>query len=190
MFYISTKAQGVMMQFEFNGVREKAYGCISVKVGDESKVAKVIRSLFPAVETCVVKQAKHRSRQGIKSYAYDIMLPGYILFCTEEDISVSQFMRITSVQNIVFYDDYKWSLRGDDLFYAKWAFNNKGTIGVSVVFMENDEIVITDGPLKDLKGRIIRIDKRNRNALVSLGFRKQNFKVWLAFEWMTNRIRC
>ncbi len=172
------------MQFKSDINSGKAYGCISVRVGDESKVARVIQSHFPSVETCVVKQVKHRSRQGVKSYACDIMLPGYILFCTEKDMSVSQFMRITSVQNIVIYDDYEWHLRGDDLFYAKWAFNNKGNIGVSVVRMHDDEIEVTDGPLKDLKGNIIRIDKRNRNALVSLGFSKKKFKVWLALEWM------
>lgn len=176
------------MQFEPNTILNKAYGCINVKVGDEHKVANMIHSIFPEVETCVVKQVKHRSRQGIKTYIYDIMLPGYILFYTKEDAPVSQFMRITSVQHIVIYDDSKWHLRGDDLFYAKWVFDNKGTIGISDVFIENDEIVINEGPLKDMKGRIIRIDKRNRNALVSLGFRQQSFNVWLAFEWMKGAV--
>ena len=174
------------MQFEPNAMCDKAYGCINVKVGDEKKVAQMIHTIYPEVETCVVTQVKHKSREGVKSYAFDIMLPGYILFYTKEDTPVSQFLSITSVQHIVIYDDRKWHLRGDDLFYAKWIFENKGTIGVSVVFMENDVIKITEGPLKDIKGNIIRIDKRNRNALVSLGFGQQTYKVWLAFEWMTN----
>ncbi len=176
------------MQFKGSRLCEKAYGCINVKVGDEQKVARMIQTVYPGVETCVVTQVKHKSKEGVRTYASDIMLPGYILFCTRQDMQVSQFLDITSVQRIVSYDDHQWYLRGEDLFYAKWVFENKGKIGVSMVFMENDEINITDGPLKDIKGSIIRIDKRNRNALVSLGFGRQTYKVWLAFEWMSSNV--
>lgn len=48
--------------------------------------------------------------------------------------------------------------------------------------MEGDTIHIVDGPHKEIKGKIKRIDKRNRNALVSFGLQQQRMKAWIAFE--------
>ena len=86
--------------------------------------------------------------------------------------------------HILTYDDNTWQLRGDDLLVAKWIIENNGMIGVSKLYCEGDNIRIVDGPLKKIEGRICRIDKRNRNALVSFGIFEQTFKVWLAFEYL------
>ena len=172
------------MQNVLQPAQEKAYGCIHVRAGEEDEVARKIDTLFPEVETHAIMQIKHKSRNSRRSYSYSNMLPGYILFNADGEFPVSKILSISSVVRILNYDDHQWSLRGEDLFYAKWIFENNGLIGISVVYTEGDEIRIIDGPLKAVEGKIVRIDKRNRNALITLGCERNNIKVWLAFEWL------
>lgn len=167
---------------------EMAYGYLHVRTGSEKQVADIINTVFPEVESLAISQTKHKSCKGVRSYSSSIMVPGYILFRTDKKTQVSHLRTLSAVFRILTYDDKKWYLRDQDLFCAKWLFDNKGSIGVSVVFIEGDEIQVIDGPLKEVKGRIIRIDKRNRNALVALGLHQETSKnVWLAFEYLDKK---
>jgi transcription antitermination factor NusG len=48
--------------------------------------------------------------------------------------------------------------------------------------MEGERVRIASGPLKDLEGYIVRIDKRNRSGQVMLMFNNRTVKVWLGYE--------
>ena len=172
------------MQTDSIHLHKNSYGCLFVKTGQERTVAEMMGTCFPSIEAHAVVQLKHQSRNGVRRYASGIMLPGYVLFHAQSDMPVSQILTITSAYRILKYCDDDWHLRDNDLSFAEWIFQNQGEIGVSVAYMEGDQVQIKKGPLKTVQGQIIRIDKRNRNALVSLGMNKQVFKVWLAFEWM------
>lgn len=163
---------------------ELAYGYLHVRTGSEKQVADVINMAFPEIESRAITQIKHKSCKGVRSYSSSIMVPGYILFRTHKQTQVLELRKLTTVFSILTYDDKLWHLRDEDLFCAKWLFEHDGNIGVSVIFLEGDLIKVVDGPLKDIEGRIIRVDKRNRNALVALGLHQQTCKVWLAFEYL------
>jgi transcriptional antiterminator NusG len=172
------------MQTESETIHQKAYGCISVNVGDEVTTAMMIRNSLPDIEALAIMKVKHNRCKGFRSNSCAVMIPGYILFSANSDVSISQILTIHSVNRILKYDNSDWHMRGDDLLFSKWIFDNNGTIGVSVAFIENDEIKILDGPLKQVEGKIIRVSKRSRCAQVALGLKQQVFKVWLPFEWM------
>jgi len=164
---------------------EKAFGYLHVRTGSEKQVSEVINMAFPEVESLAITQTKHKSCKGVRSYTSNIMVPGYILFRADKKAQVSLLRSLTPVYSILTYDDNKWYLRDQDLFCARWLFDHHGDIGVSVIFIEGDEIKVIDGPLKEMEGRIIRIDKRNRNALIALGLHQQTCtNVWLAFEYL------
>lgn len=167
---------------------QKAYGCIHVKVGYETDVARMIATIYPEVEAYAILRIKHRRCNGVRSYSNDVMVPGYILFFANVDTQVSKFLTVANVNSVLKYDECDWHLRGDDLLFSEWIFKNEGLIGVSSAFMENDKIKIIDGPLKQIEGKIIRINKRSRNAQVILGFKQQDFNVWLPFEWIEKKV--
>ena len=162
----------------------KSYGCLFVKSGDEQAVAIMLEKQFAGIEAHAITQIKHQSKNGIRSHSSVIMVPGYVIFQAQSDLQVSRLLSVASAYRILKYSDDDWHLKNNDLAFAQWVFQNQGEIGVSVVFMESDRILVIEGPLKAVQGQILRIDKRNRNALVSLGMNRQVFKVWLAFEWM------
>jgi transcriptional antiterminator NusG len=176
--------EGVTVYNQEKSARKKAYGCISVRVGDETKSVQMIEKIFPDIQAHAITQIKHKSRNGTRSYSSEIMMPGYIVFMADEDAIVSRLLKIRSVFRVLTYTEREWQLRGADLFYAEWIFQNHGEIGVSRVFMKNDKIQVVDGPLKNFEGEIVTVDKRNRNAQVIMGFHRQTYKVWLAFEWI------
>lgn len=51
-----------------------------------------------------------------------------------------------------------------------------------VYFNEEDRIVVSEGPLKGLEGRIIKVDKRKGRAKIKLDFYDNSFAIDLAFE--------
>jgi transcriptional antiterminator NusG len=51
-----------------------------------------------------------------------------------------------------------------------------------VYFDENARIVVTDGPLMGLEGKIIKVDKRKERAKIKLDLYDDSFCIDLAFE--------
>jgi hypothetical protein len=78
----------------------------------------------------------------------------------------------------------EWPLRGADKNFAQLVFKNNGTLGVSKARRIGDKVHMHSGPLKDMEGKIIRIDKHSRNGQVEFNFDNLVWKVWLAFEYM------
>lgn len=160
------------------------FGCLYVQTGYERKTAESICQLYPSVRALAVEQLKHQSRGGVKSVVNTVLLPGYVLFQAEADFEVRLFYRLNHTLRLLRYDDRSWGLRGDDRSFALWVYQQNGLIGLSKAYREGTIVRITEGPLKDVSGQILRVDSRNRNAKVSFGFDKQVFTAWLAFEWM------
>lgn len=130
------------------------------------------------------KQVQHRSVQGRKFTVEHPLLPGYVFFQANNQLEIGQVKRTDHVLRLLSYQD-GWALQGRDLDFAVWIFNHDGLLGMSKVYRTGDRVVITDGPLKELEGTIEKLDRHNRNGLVSLDFDGKRIKVWLAFEYVT-----
>jgi transcriptional antiterminator NusG len=74
-------------------------------------------------------------------------------------------------------------LEGRDLALIKHFVSFGEVAGPSKVsFDENDRIVVKEGPLKGLEGRIIRVDKRKGRVKVQLDLYDECFPVDLSYE--------
>ena len=56
-----------------------------------------------------------------------------------------------------------------------------------VYFDENSRIVVLEGPLSGLEGRIVKVDKRKKRAKIMLDLYADSFCIDLAFEVMAKR---
>ena len=92
------------------------------------------------------------------------------------DFPKQNVIRILSTDNGV------WQLQGEDKRFAQWLFQYDGLLGFSQAYKEGDQIRIISGPLKDMEGRIKRIDKRGMSGQVVLSFSGREIPVWLGFE--------
>jgi len=97
---------------------------------------------------------------------------------------------------------HKWEFKSTEGFYRFLKSNNNITplsnqdlelvlhfiktgpiAGKSrVYFDENSRIVVVEGPLCGLEGRIIKVDKRKRRAKISLDLYNDSFTIDLAFD--------
>jgi hypothetical protein len=83
---------------------------------------------------------------------------------------VGNQIRANDMYKMLQYDQGVKELFGDDMQYASWIYNNGGYIKSSRIFECGDEIKVTDGPLQQCMGRIVRLDKHKRRAIVEFDF--------------------
>jgi transcription antitermination factor NusG len=163
---------------------EYRYGCVFCATGREDDIAADIGRRYPGIETLPVAQMKHRSVNGRRFRERQIMLPGYIFIRTKEDTLPLFLCRTHGVLKILCEDEHKWELSGANQRFSVWVFENRGLLDVSKLFRQGQTIIISDGPLREMRGNIERIDKRNRNCLIRLCFNESVFRVWLPFEYV------
>jgi transcription antitermination factor NusG len=159
------------------------FGCVFCRTKCEKFVAHTLEEQYPDLKATPLCRVTHRSERGRKYTEEQIILPGYVFFNCDNGVTPDVF-RIQYVLKLLKSHDGEWRLRGNDESFAQLVFQNNGTLGLSKVRRAGDRVRIHSGPLKDLEGQIVRVDKHSRNGQVALNFNNQMWKVWLAFEYM------
>lgn len=160
------------------------YGCIFCRTGQELKLAETAQVRWPGLRARAVCAMKRRSNSGVKTMNPEVIMPGYIFFMARDDcapmppLPEGMLRILTSVHG-------GYALQGRDAWFAKWLIDQDGVIGASVAHRLDERVQILQGPLKELEGCIIRIDKRNQNAQVQLEVNGCKIKAWLPFEWIS-----
>jgi transcriptional antiterminator NusG len=163
---------------------------LQVKTGDEEKYIKLfyahnpgtkhVRIYFPKRELRVRKQGKTITKNAP-------VFSGYIFVELEnEDHIMNHYLSLRGVTGFIrFLPSNKKvrALKSDDLELAVHFIRQLNQVaGVSkVYFDENDKIVITEGPLLGLEGRIVKIDRRKGRAKIRLDLYGDSFAVDLSF---------
>jgi transcription antitermination factor NusG len=57
-----------------------------------------------------------------------------------------------------------------------------GKFGISKAVLEGTKVKIIDGPLKELEGKIIKVNKRRKCAEIEIETFGTINKIWLAYE--------
>ncbi len=161
---------------------DRLYGCAFCATGKEEAVARSIEVVCPGIRATPVRQIKRKTVGGHTSLVAQIAFPGYV-FLEVEPAGESIFrLPRENLKTLLMTPNSGWRLSGDDERYARWIFSQGGLISMSKACMEGGRIRIVSGPLKDLEGHILRIDKRNRNGQIMLTFNNRTLKAWLGFE--------
>lgn len=164
------------------------YFAIQVKTRGEQKYIKLFQSLHKT-ETIRVHFPQRRlpvKSQGITRSILSPVFPGYIFIETEGKIDPDvywAFRRTDGFYRFLRSNQNVQPLSGKDLEIVL-HFIQVGPVAEKsrVYFDENNRIIISEGPLKGLEGRIIRVDKRKGRAKIKLDFYDNSFAIDLAFE--------
>lgn len=162
--------------------RATACGCLFCITGKECLVAARVQALYPQIHAVAVRKEKHLTREGRKLRTEAVLLPSYVFFEAPEDTDVSPLAELQDVIRILTMDAGLWQLQGEDERFARWLLGYDGLLSFSQAHREGDQIRILRGPLKDMEGRIVRVDKRGRSGQVALNFNGREIVVWLGFE--------
>lgn len=161
-----------------------AWACVFCKTGSENALAEQLCDAEGVLTAFSVRQVQHKSEGGQRTDVQKVMLPGYVFIMAEPDFDMYQVRKNDYVLRVLTYGEH-WALQGNDLAFAKWMHQHGGVLGVSKAFRVGQKVVIASGPLKELEGVIQKVDRHNRNGLVTITFCGRETKVWLAFEYIT-----
>jgi transcriptional antiterminator NusG len=165
------------------------YYAIQVKTRGEEKFIKLFSSLHPEVRLPMYFPRRRIDirRRGVIRQSTVAVFPGYIFIeAGSEDILAHQwaFRRTDGFYRFLRSNQDISPLADRDLELVLHFVKRAGPVaGVSrVYFNEDSRIVVTEGPLIGLEGRIIKVDKRKKRAKVKLNLYDDSFAIDLAFE--------
>lgn len=161
---------------------ETSCGCLFCMTGKERLVVERIHKLYPEIHAIVARKEKYQTCAGQKSRVEAVLLPSYVFFEAASDADPSALAEVEDVIRILSMDEGVWQLHGEDERFARWLLRYDGLLSFSKAYREGERIRILRGPLKDMEGKIIRVDKRGRSGQVLLNFNGREFPVWLGFE--------
>jgi transcriptional antiterminator NusG len=166
------------------------YYAIQVKTRGEPKYIRLLRAMHPELTMPIhfPQRALDIRRAGKIIHSKSAIFPGYIFLELEDTDSIYRyhwdfrrtdgfFRFLRSNQNIC-------PLQGKDLELVLHFVKSVGPLaGTSkVIFDENSRIVVLEGPLSGLEGKIIKVDKRKGRAKIKLDLYDDSFSIDLAFE--------
>ena len=166
------------------------YYAIQVKTRSENKFLKLFKNMHPAMTFPLYFPQRRLDirKNGKISSSLSAVFPGYIFIEAENDEEINaqkwSFRRTEGFYRFLMSNQNITPLSGRDLELVLHFIKNAGSVaGRSKVFFdENSRIVVIEGPLKGLEGRIIKVDKRKGRAKVNLDLYNDSFAIDLAFE--------
>ena len=165
-----------------------SYGCLFCMTGKEQSVAEQIQAACPNVRAATMRQLKYKTCRKVKTREDVVLLPGYVFFEAPSIMEPAVVFPTQNVIRVLSTDNGIWQLQGEDERFVKWVFQYDGMLGLSQAYKEGDRIRIVSGPLKDMEGKIRRVDKRGMSGQVILSFCRRDIPVWLGFEMIANYI--
>lgn len=161
--------------------------CIFCRNGSEQKIVKFINEHNNQVKAIAPTRIISEKTGKKWSNITKPLIPGYVFLYCEEETDLFKSPKLKDIYKVLEYDSGIRNLAGADLDYAMWIYNNHGQIAPSLVFEDGDKVVVTSGALADFKGRIVKIEKRKRRALVEFEFEGVKRQVSLSVEYMAKK---
>lgn len=139
------------------------------------------KAFIPMIEIIHTKQGKEYT-------VNKPMFPSYIFIDTSlspndfRDLLKHAKEKIAGIIKELKFDEDTPALRDYEREYLEGLLNNQYKITPSVGYMENDKVVITDGPLKGYESQIVWIDRHKKKAALQLDLLNKETRVTLSLE--------
>jgi len=166
------------------------YYAIQVKTRCEDKFIKLFRAQHPDITLPIhfPKRQLDIRRAGKIKTATLAVFPGYLFIEAENDDEIQSkkwdFRKTEGFYRFLKSNQNVTPLADRDLELVLHFINSSGlTAGKSkVYFNENARIVVVEGPLMGLEGRILKVDRRKGRAKIKLDLYDDSFTIDLGFE--------
>jgi len=170
------------------------YYCIACRTGVEAKTRAHLNKYFSRelgdlndVKVYYPIRKMFDRRKGQKIVTNQPILPGYLMISSEIDLQDHTYgvRRVPGSYGFLRNLDKTITLQGADMQYAAWIMGHKGIIKPSKVeYKEGEPIKVLEGPLMDLRGTILRVDRRSSRVLVAFEFANDIRKVSMPVEFV------
>ena len=166
------------------------YYALQVRTRREEKFIKLFKALHPEITIPIFfpQRSLDIRRKGIVSNTRSPIFPGYLFIEVENDDDIAKyhwaFRRTEGFFRFLPTNQNIRPLEDKDLELVLHFVKKVGPLaGKSLVtFDENSKIVVIEGPLAGLEGKIVKVDRRKGRAKVKLDIYGDSFAIDLGFE--------
>lgn len=157
--------------------------CVFCRTGFEAGIeGRLNRRGYAAMVPKIKKFKPSGGKLTIKELC---LLPGYVFFETDEELDVRSINTMQNVIKLLQYDDGEYRLRGADIEFVEWIKRNNGTIEPTKVIKEGTKIRFVEGPLCELNGRVLKVNKSRRQVQIELNNANGLLStIWCAIEYV------
>jgi len=166
------------------------YYAIQVKTRSEEKYIRLLKALNPDINFPIhfLRRRLDIRKNGKFKTTIPAVFPGYLFIESENDdeIKASQwsFRRTEGFYRFLKSNKDITPLSGKDLELVLHFINYANPVAgkSKVYFNENSRIVVVEGPMSGLEGKIIKVDRRKGRAKIQLDLYNDSFSIDFAFD--------
>jgi len=166
------------------------YYALQVKTRGEEKYIRLFRYAHPEIRFPIYfpRRLVKIRRKGKVYEETSAIFPGYLFIEVDDDNLLLEkqwyFRHIDGFHRFLRSNQNVSPLAGRDLETVLYFLKKVGPIAgpSKAYFDENKRIVVTEGPLLGLMGRIVKIDRRKKRAKIKLDLYDDSFAIDLAFD--------
>lgn len=158
------------------------YGCLLCHTGKEIIAAQTVTQLNHHIKATPALITKRFTHQRVIRLENRILIPGYVFFKAPSSTTHVVNDEPVATFTILRYDSINWELAGADRYFAEWIISLDGVIGLTLAQKREGRIHMISGPLKSMEKDIIKVDKKNRNALVQMNILGRDVRIWAGYE--------
>ena len=141
-----------------------------VETGEEENVKKRLDYKFEGIPRFIIPKRTLKERKDGKWYnIIRTLFPGYIFI--NGRISKKECAKIKTIPGVfklLCTDNEPVQIPKDEIEIISRLISDSETIGFSDILLKDGKIIVIDGPLKSLEGRIVSVDKRKGRAKVKI----------------------
>lgn len=163
-----------------------SFYAIQVETGKEEYIKELIDSFnLDYVESVFIPKVKRvKNFKGIKKLVDVVMFKGYVIVdCLDPKALYIKLSTIPSLTKLLGKErDMFFPIYDEEVKFLNLILNEKKEVEVSVGYIINEQIVITEGPLAGNEAIIKRIDRHKKTALVEIEFMGNTISATLGLE--------
>lgn len=158
---------------------------LHVKTGREDSLCDILRNI-PNCRALVPKRKLRELRRGNWKTAVKTLFPGYVFVNTFMD--AARYYTLTGLPSVIRILGNSYGpqpVTEDEMRLILRISGGGDPPGISSAFIEGGEVIVTDGPLTGMEGRILKVDARRFRAKVNISILGQSRIVELGIHMIT-----
>jgi transcription antitermination factor NusG len=163
--------------------------CLFCSTGHENIVSEIIKTKGYNVIPVTAKRViiEHGKRKSVLRH----LLPGYIFFGSDIKLNGNDLKTLLTNEymiKFIGYADGTKEIRGSDLEFVYMFVRNEGKFEALEAVEIDSYVTVTDGVLKSFNGKVIKINRRRKCALIEFELFENNNRIWLSYKVIEKRI--
>ena len=159
---------------------------VQVKTGEEEKTKLLCNKMISKeiLEECFIPYYEQKKKYINKWHiTNEILFPGYIFMVSNQiDDLIAGVKKIPKLIKILGNEKEIIPLYDKEIEFLMRFGKKEHLIKMSYGYIENDKIIITDGPMKDYEGIVKKIDRHKRKAIIEVEFFGRTMEVSVGVE--------